>query len=196
LPTATPLPTAAPVLPPPRQFPIALEYFLILLGLMLSSLVGAWSGVKVAVAPDAPPSAWADGFSVALPQMLFLPLGVMLLWPLFFLVQKLSGRKQGVTAGEWLWGLAFLASIVIVGIILWRALGEGPGFLTASSFKKNFLLVYMLYALGMALVSLVILIISALGRWVTPWTHTFGLVLLLWPAMPLALLWLSGWKFE
>lgn len=186
-------PSPAPPAVPSR--PRAFEYFLILLGIFFSALLAFWSQVHVSFEPDVA-GTFERGLEPAVLLMLFLPVGIMLLWPVFYLVQKLMGRKQGLTSGEWLWGLAFLASILVAVIILWRALASPPEFLTAAGFQKNFLMAYVLYSLGMAAVALVIFLIGLVGRWVTPWTHTFGLVLLLWPLAPLALLWLSGWKLQ
>jgi len=121
-----------------------------------------------------------------------LPVGVILLWPLFFTLQKTLGRAQGLTSAEWLWGLAWLGSLAIVVWIVLVSTGNAPEFLS----KSNVMLGYALASLSLGLNALLIFLVGLVGRWAAPWTHTFSLALLIWPALPLALLWVLDLKLE
>ncbi len=48
---------------------------------------------------------------------------------------------------------------------------------------------YALAVLSLGVIALLVTLLDLVGRWPRPWTHRFGLVLLVWPALPLAVLW-------
>ncbi len=172
--------------------PGLVDYFLILAGCGLSLLLVEWSGLQAA-----PPG---EGAATAvwkiLAYLLFLPQGMLLGWPLFFATQRLAGREQALSAGEWVWGVAWLGSVALVTWICWHYFGTLPEFLQPGSFKKTVVFVYVLYVLTLAGIAAVIVLIDLVGRWPQPWTHSFGLALLIWPILPLAGLWLGNVKLE
>src|SRR5262245_46826097 len=119
-----PRPVVRPKPPPPLPRPNWFDFLLILLGCALSLLLTdlssfraqprestpTWLAEPLQRAPkDATPDVLLAGSQRTvlglLPYLLFLPLGILLLWPLFYFKQRLGGRTQGPTAGEWLWGL-------------------------------------------------------------------------------------------
>jgi hypothetical protein len=123
-----------------------------------------------------------------LPQWLFLPVGVILLWPLLYGTQCLAGRSQGLSAGEWLLGLAWLACLALAGVVVWQHTGTLPGFLT--DYVGEYLVVgHMLGVLALGALAAVLLLADLAGRWPQPWTHRLGLGLLLWQVIPVALAW-------
>src|SRR5436190_16938731 len=86
------------------------DYFLILIGVGLSIHLGEMSGLKARLAQTTM-SALLNALERSFPTLLFSSLGVVLLWPIFYTNQKMLGRKQELTWGEWLWGLAWLGAL-------------------------------------------------------------------------------------
>lgn len=160
---------------------------------MLSALLGHLSGLRVETGSH---NAWLLAWAQLFPVFLFVPVGIILLWPVFFATQKLFGRPQGLTSGEWLLGLAWLGAVAMLVWVAWKASGTAPEALTADGFKQVVVLVYVLFMLSMGAVGLVLLLVGVVGRWSQPWTHTLALALLMWPAVPLLLLWLFNLKLE
>jgi hypothetical protein len=116
-----------------------------------------------------------------------------LLWPLFYGTQRLLGRSQALSAGEWLWGFAWLGSIVLMAWILWGHLGNLPGFAENLAYPPQSIWIVIIGS-AMALIAFLMGLIGLIGRCQQPWTHTFGLILFIWPMVPLAalLLWTGG----
>src|SRR5437773_1997934 len=117
------IPVARPAVAPkppsivlPPTVPRFVDYFLILVGVTLSALVGQLSGLRVDIQSHNP---WLLAWAQLFPVFLFLPVGVILLWPLFFATQKVFGRQQGLTSGEWLLGIAWLGAVVMLVWIAW-----------------------------------------------------------------------------
>src|SRR5207253_2405473 len=104
-----------------------------------------------------------------LPALLFLPLGVILLWPLFYTTQRLLGRPQHLTAGEWLWGVAWLLTLALGGWIAWKHWGAPPEALVSVSFKKYVVVGYVLASLSLGVFALLTLLVGLVGRWPQPW---------------------------
>src|SRR5262249_22827588 len=127
----------------------------------------------------------------SLPHMLFLPVGVLLLWPLFYLTQRLAGRTQPLSAGEWLWGVAWLGVLVLTAWILWQAMGTPPEVLHPTNFKGHVFVGYAVGVLALAALALLIGLADMIGRWGQPWTHHCCLALVLWPTLPLLVLMLG-----
>jgi hypothetical protein len=172
--------TAPPVVSRPTLF----DFLVIVLGFALSLFLCRLEGLRVIAAPT-PPSAVAAYLVPILPQLLRLPEGVILLWPVFLTTQRLMGRKQGLTSAEWLWVVAWLAVVVLTALSAWQASGVGPEFLR-EQLPRAFVLGYLILVPSMAAVALVLLLLGVIGRWRQPWTHNFALALLLWPALPVA----------
>jgi hypothetical protein len=179
---------------PPVSRPRFLDYFLILLGGGLSLMLAEMFGLKAGTV--ATPGRFQATLVHVFPHLLFFTLGIILLWPLFFTTQKILGRRQALSIAEWLWGLAWLVSLFLTVWILWRGLGTAPGFLGTAGFQQGFVIGYIVFAVAMAVIALIVLVIDLFGRWPQPWTHHFSLALLIWPVVPLLLLLLAGIKLE
>lgn len=184
-------PSAGP--PSDLSRPTGFDFFLILVGCTLSLLLTDLSGFQAAATDTTPPGA-AALLLHSLPALLFLPLGVLLLWPLFFLTQRLAGRVQPITAGEWLWGVAWLGALALTVWIAWQYWGAPPEILQPETFKGRVFVGYAVATLALAAVALVTGLVDLVGRWGRPWTHHLALALLLWPVLPL--LALLTWKIE
>jgi hypothetical protein len=164
--------------------PTLFDYLLLVSGFALSLFLFRLEGLKVAPASGAPAAA-ATHLVPILPQLVRLPEGVILCWPLFLLAQRLLGRKQGITSGEWLWIIAWLATALLTGLAAWQTWGVIPEVLR-ERLPWAFLVGYLIVLPSMAAVAVVLLVLGVFGRWQLPWTHTFGLVLIVWPALPVA----------
>jgi hypothetical protein len=184
------IPAGAPVVPSRPRF---LDYFLILVGSGFSLVLAELSGLR---ASSETPGRFLGALSHVFPQLLFFPLGILLFWPVFYTTQKIFGRKQALTVAEWLWGLAWLADLFLTAWILWKGLGTTPGFLGTPGFQNGVMLGYLIVALSLAAIAFIVLIINLFGRWPQPWTHSFSLALMIWPVVPLLLLWLGNIKLE
>jgi hypothetical protein len=173
----------APTAPVPVSRPSFVDYFLILAGVALSLFLADFSGLQVRPKPAAPPN--VERFLLPLlPRLLYLPLGVILLWPCFYCTQWVLGRKQGLTFGEWLWGIAWLGSLALLGWHAWLTWGEPPGFLNDPAYRPPIVWFFAVVPV-MALLALFLWLVDLIARWRQPWTHTFSLVLALWPLAPL-----------
>ncbi len=171
------------------------DYFFILTGLALSALLAGLSGLQVRSA-RASSSALMQALTQVFPTLLFLCLGVVLLWPVFYLTQRALGRTQELTWGEWLWGLAWLGALLFTTWIVWKGLGTIPEFLATAGFKHGVMIGYLLSILSLGGLAIVLYVVGLVRRVPSPWTHTFGLALLIWPLLPLALWWLLGLQLE
>jgi hypothetical protein len=161
--------------------PTLLDFLVIVAGFALSLFLFQAESLKVTVTPAAP--AAAARIVPLLPQLVRLPDGVILLWPIFFVTQRILGRKQGLTSGEWLWVFAWLGTALLTGLGAWQMWGTVPEFLHAF-LPWVFLIAYVIVVPSMAAIALVLIVLGWIGRWQQPWTHTFGLVLVIWPALP------------
>jgi hypothetical protein len=173
----------------PVSRPTLVDYLLIFLGMCLSIVAGRYSGLHVEPHPDGPPFVTAH-LLPWLPTFLLLPLGVLLLWPMFYGTQWLLGRKQPLTWGEWLWGISWVGHLLLIGWVVWATLGEPPAFLNPEQHRPPVVWVVLVVP-ALALIALVLAVVGLIGARRQPWTHAFGLALALWPALPLAgiLLW-------
>src|SRR5262249_10523895 len=112
------------------------------------------------------------------------------------LTQKITGRKQELTLGEWLWGLAWLGSLFMTVWILWKGLGSLPSFMSEPGFMNAVMIGYIVFVLSMGVLAAALFLAGIFSRTPRPWSHTFGLALLTWPLAPMALWWLLGIKLE
>ena len=172
---------------PAASRPGFVDYLLILSGTALSLVLVECSALR------ADSASGGAAMSRLHPYLLFLPVGVILLWPLFYATQQLSGRNQALTAGEWVWGLAWLGMLVLAAWMVWRGLGSAAD---ADKLKKGVLVGYAIFVVSMAVIAVVILFIDLVGRWPQPWTHPFCLTLMIWPVFPLAASWIWNIKVE
>jgi hypothetical protein len=112
----------------PVSHPTGLDYLLILTGFALSLFLQQISRLEVSLGADAPN--WAIPTVIPLlPTFLILPQGVLLLWPIFYATQRLLGRPQALTAGEWLWGFSWLGTVFLVVYAGWARWGRLPEFI-------------------------------------------------------------------
>src|SRR5262249_51434532 len=116
---------------------------------------------------------------------------------MFYGTQRLLGRRLPLSAGEWLWGVAWLGTVLITGWVMWAHLGTLPAFAENLDYPPQFLWT-IIAGTAMAVTALLIGLVSLVVRWSQPWTHSFGLMLLIWPMIPLGalLLWTKpGWAW-
>lgn len=132
-------------------------------------------------------------FRAVLPQLLFLPMGVVLFWPVFFAVQRMFGRELGMTLGEWLWGVAWLGHLFFAIWFFWRGLGSMPTALL--NLEQTIVIGYLLFLLSLGVIALLLAMSDVVRRTPLPWTHRFCLALLSWPLLPLAAMWLGKISF-
>jgi hypothetical protein len=162
--------------------PTTFDFLVVVCGFALSQFLFEIKSLKVIAAPNAPAIA-ANYLVPILPQLVRLPEGVILLWPIFLTAQRLLGRKQGITTGEWLWIIAWLATVLLTALAAWQTTASVPEFVR-EQMPRIFVLGYLILLPSMSALALVLLVLGAIGRWQQPWTHYFALVLLLWPALP------------
>ena len=186
--------TSAPPADPATR-PRVVDFLLLWVGLGISALLADMSGLRT-VQPQGEPGAALQALLRVLPTLLFLPVGVALFWPCFYMTQWLSGRRQGPTAAEWLLGLAWLGALALTGWCVGKGLGHLPELLTDDDFKRHVVLGYILFMISMGCLALLIWLIGLVGRWRQPWTHTLSLALMLWPAAPLLIVWWGNIKME
>jgi hypothetical protein len=111
--------------------------------------------------------------------------GIVLLWPLFWLAQKIRGRTDPLTAAEWLWLFSLAGLVFTTGLVVWQGQGGMPAFLVPYAAKPR-VIWYMVFVPAIAVVALVLALTGVFQHGPRPWTHSLALTLSLWPALPLA----------
>jgi hypothetical protein len=119
-----------------------------------------------------------------LPALLRLSEGILLMWPVFLLTQRVRGRPAGLTSIEWLWVLSWLGIAVLCGLSAWRTWGTVPE-VVQPHVELPRKIWYLILVPSMAVLALLLGLVGLVRRTPPPWTHTFGIVLLLWPVGPL-----------
>jgi hypothetical protein len=198
----------------PVSRPTGVDYFLILAGCCLSLLLANVSRPVPKPNSDAP--AWVKETLLEPPLdlqikelfgdhhrplpvltlLLLLPEGIILLWPVFYTLQLIQGRPQALSAGEWLWGFAWLGTVLLTGWTLWMHWSP-PAFAKDLTYSPQAIWTILVLP-SMAFIAVVIGLISLVAGWKQTWTHTFGLVLIIWPVVPMAglVLWTElPWKW-
>ncbi len=169
-----------------------IDLFLIMGGCGFSLLLASTNGLTIASVPE--DKRVARFMAAHLPELFRLCEGVILLWPVFYFTQQGRGRMQELTSGEWLWVFAFMGIVLIDGFDIARAAGW---FNPLGNYSRLPPFVwYMILVPAMALVGMIIALVGLLARWQTPWTHQMGLVLIIWPVIPLIVLFALGLEFE
>ena len=191
----SPVSPAATQVSEPTTRPRLVDYLFLWIGVGLSALFAEMADLRTVLREGTPGPALHAVLHV-LPALLFLPVGVILFWPVFHATQWITGRRQGLTVGEWLLGLAWLAAIAFALWCIGKGTGSLPEFLSGPQFKKYAVLGYILFMLSVGALAAVIWLIGLVGRWRQPWTHTLGLALMMWPALPLLLVGLANIKLE
>jgi hypothetical protein len=123
-------------------------------------------------------------FRAIMPRLRFLPVGIVLLLPLFFVGQCALGRKICLTLGEMLWCCAWLINVLFVMYITVASVMVGVHPYPRPSFLLPYLCLHGPISLG----ALVVLYRDFSHSRPVPWTHRFGVVLLSWTAIPLAIM--------
>jgi hypothetical protein len=181
----------------PVSRPSGLDYFLIFVGCSISLFLQQISYPTLNSKAETPP--WVRDYVLRLlPMLTSLPLGIILLWPLFYSIQRLRGRPQALSAGEWLWGVAWLGAVILTAWVTWLHWGSPPEFLTDLKYPPQSIWTIIIVP-TLAIIAVVIGLVGLVARWQQTWTHTFGLVLLIWPAIPLigSILWAEpGWDWK
>ena len=165
--------------------PTLVDYFLILAGFSLSLFLIRMKPWRFD-AKDNLAAPVAD-LVAQLGDLIRLTEGVVLLWPLFLAVQSVRGRGQSLTAGEWLWVIAWLCVAVFTGLAAWEHFSKGP----LPDWIKDHAdtprrIYYMVVAPAMAALAALFALGGLVTRAVVPWTHSFSLALVTWPVVPLA----------
>ncbi len=163
--------------------PALVDYLFLLAGVSLSlylmqlGLLGAATGDSASTS--------TPGLLAWLPGAMRVAEGVILLWPVFYVTQRLRGRKEGLTAAEWLWVISWIGIAVLTVVAALEANDA-----LADSVKKYAAaprkLWYYIFAPVMAGLAVLLGLGGLLRRGQAPWTHTFGIALILWPVVPLA----------
>ena len=152
-------------------------------------LLGEWSGLKtITLSPTA--DVVLQSFVRIHPYLFFMPVGLLVFWPLFYLTQRITGRSQPLSMGEWLWGIAWMADLVVIGWLAWQAFGSPP------DVKRAMITGYIIFIATAAALALLIALVDLVGRWPQPWTHHFCVVLMIWSVLPVGLMWLLKLKLE
>jgi hypothetical protein len=172
--------------------PTLVDYVFLMAGCSLSLYLPRLGSLGVELTTPLPSPLRYD-LAALLPAVMRLPEGILLMAPVFCLSQLLRGRRDGLTAVEWLWVIAGLGVALLAGLAVWEHSGTLPELLQpyASMPRK---LWYLIFVPSAAFLAAVLGVAGLVRRGPSPWTHSFGLVLLLWPAAPLAAV-LSMGKF-
>jgi hypothetical protein len=160
-----------------------LDYLLLLAGAGLSVYLMQLGSFTVE-ASDAIGQIQLRAFIAFLPSLLRLSEGIILLLPVFFVLQLVRGRRDGPTAAEWLWLLSWFGTAFLTAVGVCEHLDLLPGFVLAHLLLVRFIW-YIGFELAMAALAVVVLCVGFF-RPPRPWTHQLGLALALWPVAPLA----------
>lgn len=174
--------------------PHLLDYLMILAGCSLSVVLIHLAPIQVR-SNDSVTSSMMRDLVDALGQMMCLSDGIVLLWPFFFLSSRLTTRYPTLTAGEWLWILAWLGVALLTSLLLWKRWGSStmPGFLFDGTVTIR-IIWYLIFVPTLGALALIFAVAGLMANKTQPWTHTLSLALVLWPVAPLALI-LSLGKF-
>jgi hypothetical protein len=173
---------AAPPAPRPSR-PLLVDHLLILLGVALSTYLCRIDPLLVEAREVVANPRLRTAVSY-LPDVMRLPEGVLLLGPLFLVGQFVTGRRQGLTSIEWLWLLSWLGVVGLSGLTAWKAVVVFPdAVLPYLALVPR--LWYVFLVPSMAALAVVVRVLSLFSRRPAPWTHSFGLALLVWPVPPL-----------
>ncbi len=188
-----------PVLPPPLRVPVAhspvetanrpgvIDYFCLCAGVVVSLGLAQWSGLYIMPAEHAPaPGNFERLLDSLIPFAALLPVGIVLFWPIFFLTQLISGRRQGVSSAEWLLWTSWLLFIVLAVWLAFKNNPKMPAGLATEEVKALVLMSYILYMVSMAALALVLWLIDLFMRYRQPWTQALTIVLMVWTLVPIS----------
>ncbi|HWG47585.1 MAG TPA: hypothetical protein VN688_32780 [Gemmataceae bacterium] len=163
--------------------PTLVDYIFLLVGGSLSLYLLSLSPLLVKPSSDNPSTA-LRAFVAFLPAAMRLPEGIVLMGPIFYLMQLLRRRGWGLTSLEWLWTINGLGVAVLAGLAVWHRSDTLPAFMQPYATMPPKLW-YLIFVPSMAALAALLGIVGMVRRVAVPWTHTFGFVLLLWPIAPL-----------
>jgi hypothetical protein len=167
------------VLSPPLR-PSVVDYLFLLVGASLSLYL-----IELGVLTAEGGETSTPAFLHFLPHAMRIPEGILLLWPLFYVTQRLRGRKEGLTAVEWLWIIGWIGIAVLTLLAALQTTGNLPESMQKYAATPRRLWYYV-FAPVLAGLAVLLGMGGLLRRGPSPWTHTFGIALLLWPVGPLA----------
>jgi hypothetical protein len=163
--------------------PTLVDYVFLLAGCSLSVYLLDLSPLPIKLSHSSL-SAPLHELTVFLPTVLRLPEGILLMWPIFFITQFARRRAQGLTAVEWLWVISWVGVAVLAGLAVCERSGTLPDlFRPYAAMPRK--LWYLIFVPSMAALAAFLGVVGVVRRSAVPWTHTLGLVLLLWPIAPL-----------
>lgn len=171
----------APIIVPPSR-PTLVDYVFLMVGAALSLVLLAIAPLHVQATQDS--SSLLHEWIAFLPGVMRLPEGITLVGPVFYVTQLVRRRAWGLTSVEWLWFLNGVGIALLASMAVWERSGTLPEFLHPYAALPRQLW-YLVFVPSMAVLAAVLGIFGLVRRGVTPWTHTFGLVLLVWPLAPL-----------
>ena len=163
--------------------PTVVDYLFLLAGGSLSLFLMSFSPLGVKPSHDNWPTSLNE-FIAFLPAAMRLPEGIVLMGPVFYLTQLTRRRAWALTSLEWLWAISWLGLALLAALAAWDRSGTMPDFLEpyAAMPRK---LGYLIFVPSMAALAGRLGVVGLVRRAAVPWTHTFAIVLLLWPAAPL-----------
>jgi hypothetical protein len=94
------------------------------------------------------------------------------------------GRRQEITSGEWLWILTWLGTAALTCLAVFRHVVGFPEWLDPYTYTVRWIW-HLGFGMAMALLALILIAYGLIRRRPLPWTHGLGLVLVLWPILPL-----------
>jgi hypothetical protein len=164
--------------------PYLLDYFLLLAGFALSLYFMDLYRWSVEPQDYITEYAWRSVIEF-LPRLVRIPEGVILLFPFFFLPQFALGRRQEIASGEWLWILAWFGTGALAAVAVVRHLVGLPEWLDQYAQAVRWIW-HLGFGTALALIALLMVPVGLIRRRPTPWTHGLGLILMIWPILPLA----------
>lgn len=172
-----------PSLPPTPTRPYLFDYWFLLAGFGLSLYLMDLNPMTVEPLDALSNPVWR-AWVMFLPRLMRLPEGVVLFFPIFFLPQFVLGRRQEITSGEWLWILTWLGTAALTCLAVFRHVVGFPEWLDPYTYTVRWIW-HLGFGMAMALLALLLIGYGLIRRRPMPWTHGLGLVLVLWPILPL-----------
>lgn len=201
-PSALPAHAAAPAplatvsqAPPLFTTPTWLDFVLILLGVVLSLYLTNLAEVRV-FRSTATPSWLGEGLAQAIPAVLLLPIGIYLWWPIFYSTARFRGRSENLTLVEYLWGTAWLIDLVVIGLIVGKHWEINLVVIDQTTIRSYASWGLLIIATGLAILGTLGGMAGLVQRTPRPWTHHLGIALMLWPVLPLLLIWIGRLRLE
>jgi hypothetical protein len=169
--------------PGQRSRPTVVDYLVLLAGAGLSIGLIKISPFNVEAANSISDTT-VRGAVAFLPRLLRLPEGIILLLPLFLLIQFVRGRREALTMAEWLWLVSWCGTAALTALAAFDHFNLLPEFLRTHLLLIRFVW-YVGFDLAIALLASALIVVGFF-RPPRPWTHQLALALALWPVAPLA----------